>query len=130
MTPDYPFKSPTNPGPLLTGRRLLTEMPREGMKGKARVAAQQFLIKERVLGPSELQREDFRSLVHRFADIADLPYQDVRSYHTAPPWDWALLGDWISPPPAPPSPQLRDAAARHLIWAVCGTLGGRGPVAV
>lgn len=54
-------------------------MPREGMKGKARVAAQQFLIKERVLGPSELQREDFRSLVHRFADIADLPYQDVRA---------------------------------------------------
>ena len=55
------------------------EMPREGVKGKARVAAQQFLIKERVLGPSELQREDFRSLVHRFADIADLPYQDVRA---------------------------------------------------
>lgn len=54
-------------------------MPQDGEKGKARLAAQQFLIKERVTGPAELSRIDFASLVNRFSSIADLPFQDVRA---------------------------------------------------
>ena len=59
--------------------RLLIEMPQDGEKGKSRLAAQQFLIKERVTGPAELSRIDFASLINRFCSIAELPFQEVAS---------------------------------------------------
>jgi hypothetical protein len=66
-------------------------MPREGERGKARIAAQQFLIKERVVGPAELSRVDFASLASRFSDLAGLPFQEARMRSPpgahVPAWD-------------------------------------------
>ena len=60
--------------------RLLIEMPREDERGKTRVAAQQFLIKEKAVGPAELSRVDFASLVNRFSSLTELPFQEVLQF--------------------------------------------------